>query len=299
MSLSAINLKRGVTAALEDYRNTPEQFVADYVAPVVPVDLRDGYMPKFNRANQKIQDFTVGLNSPAHLVKIGSSSTAYSCVDHSAMAYLSKREFKSDTTGLMTAANKAILVDEAMRLQRENDVSTALLAMSHTTPGTLWSATGANPQQDIADQQETIDTSINRIASYGLGNFAVVTALRLLCGKAYGRSTSDLPSLADTAAWLGLVELRIARTGYDSAKPGKASVGAKLFGSKNFWIFHRPTSMSSSMPAFMATPRYTALSQPRVYNTEQPEGWGIEVNDCFQVKTIDATAGHYFSGVIA
>ncbi len=299
MSLSTINLKRAVSAALDDYRNEADQFIADYVAPVVSVDLRDGYMPKFNSENQKLQDFSVSLTDPSHRVRMGLTNVPYSCVDHSGMDYLTKREYASDTTGLLTASNKAIRVDEAMRIAKEAEVSTALLALSSTTPSTLWSASGADPQGDIADRQAVMDGTINRIPTYGLGNFAVITRLRILCGKAYGRQTTDLPDLATVANWLGLQEIRYARTGYDAAKPGKTSVRGKLYGTKNFWIFHKPKAITSTMPAFMATPRFDALSQPRVYNTNNPEGFGIEVNDCYQVKTIDTNAGHFFSGVIA
>jgi len=56
--------------------------------------------------------------------------------------------------------------------------------------------------------------------------------------------------------------------------------------------------MDSSLPAFMATPRFAPLSQPRVYPMSQPEGFGIEVNDCYDIVSVDTNACIHLAAVI-
>jgi hypothetical protein len=299
ITLSSINIARAVTAALDDYRNKLGQFVADYVAPVVDAPERSGYMPKFQNTHMQIQDYSVTLDGPAHKVDIGTTNTAYNCVDHSAEAHLTNRMIKSDTSGLLKAGNLATLVDEGMRLQRENEVAVALLAVSSTSaPTTKWNVSGGSAPKDIATKQATIHGLINRIHEYGLCTVDVGLELRVLCGLANGRQTSDLPNMETVAAWLGLKELRMAYASYDSTKPGKTTSFSTLFSTKGFWLFHKPEVMDSSLPCFMATPRFAELSQPRVYPLAQPEGFGIEVNDCYDLVSVDGNACHYFTAVI-
>jgi len=298
ITLSAINLKRSVTSALDDYRNKPGAFALDYVAPYVDSPTKSGHMPKFSRAHMKLQDFEVALDGTAHKIDIGTEKTDYTCKDHSAEAMLTKRMIASDTSGLIKGNNIAVRADEAMRLSRENVLATALLALSGTNPGTKWNATGGNAVKDIATQQGTIFGLINRIPMFGLCPVAVALQLRVQLALANGRQKTDLPSMAEVAAWLGLTEIRVAMAQYDSAKPEKTVSMASLYGSTGFWLFHKPEVMDSSLPAFMATPRFQALSKPRVYNTSQPDGFGIEVNDCSVVKSIDTNACYYSTNVI-
>jgi hypothetical protein len=255
-------------------------------------------MPKFDNTNQKIQDFSVSLDGKAHKVDIGTTSTAYACVDHSAEFHLTKRMMASDSTGLLKAGNIATKVDESIRLQRENEVATVLTGLSSSTPGTKWDATGGSPPKDIATYQATGFGTIGRMFEYGLATVDVGLKLRVLCGLAYGRQTTDLPGMDEVAKWLGLKEVRMAMAVYDSAKPGKTTSRSTLFGTKNFWLFHKPEVMDSSLPAFMATARFPELSQPRVYPMEQPEGFGVEVNDCYDVVSIDTNACIYLATVI-
>jgi hypothetical protein len=298
ITLSAINLKRGVTAALYDYRNKTDQFVADYVAPVVSVGERTSAMPKFTNVHMKVQDFRVSLTGMAHNVDVGTTSTTYTCEDHSAETRLTTRMVKSDTAGLITAGNLAVRVDEAMRLQKENDVATVLTAMSAHAVGTKWNTTGGNAPKDIATIQATVFALINRLPMHGLATIDTALEMRVICGQVYGRQTSDLPSLEDVAKWVGLKEIRIAMASYDSTKPGKTTSFSTLFGTKGFWTFYKPETMDSSLPAFMATPRFDELSKPRVYPIVQPEGFGIEVNDCYDLVTVDSNAGYYSTAVI-
>jgi hypothetical protein len=299
ITLSSINLARTVTKALDDYRNKPSDFIADYVAPVVNAPTRTGHMPKFQNLHQKIQDYSVSIDGKAHKVDIGTTKTDYACVDHSAEFHLTKRMMVSDSTGLLKASNISVLVDEGMRLQRENKVATVLTGLSSSTPSTKWNATGGNPPSDIATYQATVFGNINRIPKHGLCTYDTGLKLRALCGQAYGRQSSDLPSMEEVAKWLGLAEIRMGLVSYDSGKPGKATTFATLLGTKAFWLFYKPEMMDSSLPAFMATPRFAPLSQPRVYPMSQPEGFGIEVNDCYDIVSVDTNACIHLAAVIS
>jgi len=298
ITLSAINLKKAVTSALDDYRNKPFHFISDYVAPVVNVPERTGYMPKFTNEHMKLQDFSVSLDGKAHKVDIGTSSTSFTCVDHSAEFHLTKRMMVSDSTGLLKAANISTRVDEGIRLQRENEVATVLTGLSSSTPGIKWDLAGGSPPTDIATYQGTMFSSINRLPRHGLCSYDVGLKLRALCGQAYGRQTSDLPSMEEVAKWMGLDEIRMGLASYDSGKPGKSTTFATLLGTKAFWLFYKPETMDSSLPAFMATTRFAALSQPRVYPLLQPEGFGVEVNDCYDVVSVDTNACIHLANVL-
>jgi hypothetical protein len=305
--VSTVSIAKTVTKAVDDYRNQPLDYVADYVAPIIPVMTQTGYLPRFNRSNQKLINGLVSPHSPSPRIDHGLTTTTFSCEVHRMSDVLPTELETFDDTKLLNAANLGVLVDEALRIEREYELA-ALLQTAGTfsgntsSPSTAWNAPGGNPASDVQTTACTaVDTGINRVPEYGLCTLDVALFLRaFVADLRVGGGSAALATMPEVAAYMGLREIRVARAGYNSAKPGNdTATGAKLFGTQNFWVFYKPDQMNAFSPSFMATPRVNSLSRARVEKTMDPEGLFIESRDCYDLVTVDGLAGYYFSTVLS
>jgi len=301
VSIDTVALNRGVTKAVDDYRNSPADFIADYVAPVVSVQEKSGYLPRFNRLNQKLIDFGVDPFAPTPRVDYGLSTTPYTCEVHRGAANLPFELQEFDDTKMLSAANLAIQVDEAIRIEREYELAALLVTAGTFTntvdvdgTSTAWNATGGNPVADITKAMDTVHKEINRWPRYGLCSADVGRFLRqYVADLRVSSGNVALAPLDEVARYLGLKELRILGTGYDSAKPGLTSVGARMGETENFWLFHKPDNMNQFAPCFFATARYPKLSSTQTYIENDPEGLTVRVRDCYDLVEVDDTAAVY------
>lgn len=304
--VATVNIARSVTKAIEDYRNEPEDFVADYVAPVIPVTTKSGKLPRFGNKNQKLLNFKVSPGSPSPRVDYDLSTTDFACTVHRGATHLPLELKEFDGTGLLNASNLGIQVDEALRIEREYELAAWMGTagnFTHTntsTPSTLWDATGGNPAEDVlVTARARIKTNIRKTAQYGLCTYDVAMFLmQFVADLRVGGGSAALATMDEVAKYMGLKEIRIAGSGYDSAKPGKTSVKADIWGTKDFWLFHKPVKMTQFTPSFQATARYKKLSKSRVWTTDDPEGLMIESRDCYDLADVDDSAGYYFVNVI-
>jgi hypothetical protein len=303
VTLDTVALQRAVAKEIDGYRNKTDDFVADYVAPAVKVDTPNGYLPRYGRAHQKLIISNVGPYAPTNRVDYNVLTTEFNCTTHRLAANLPFEVEAYDDTKLLDAASLGVVVDEALRIQREYELAAFLTDDANFTnegdPGD-WTGAGANPAWDVSEQAVTIHGAINRWPKYGLATGDVAMFLRSLVAVIGAASGSTaLASLEEVARYLGLKELRIAGAGYDSARPGHDSVGARLFGTENFWLFHKPEEMNKFSPTFMATARYEPLSTARVWPIPDPEGVTVESRDCYDLVEVDETGCYYFHDVLS
>lgn len=305
--VATVALQKAITKAVEDYRNDPMDFVTDYVAPPINVNKKTGYLPRFGRNHQKEINFKASPFSPSPRVDYDLATTEFNCEVHRGAAALPIELKEFDDTKLLDGMNLAILVDEAIRIERERALAAWMQTtgnFSHTntsTPGTLWDATGGNPAYDVnVTAKARIKTLINKDAKYGLCHYDVAMFLQqFVADLRVGGGSAKLAPLEEVAAYLGLKELRIAGAGYDSAVPGADSVAASIWGTKDFWVFHKPEQMNQFAPSFQATCRYAPLSRARVWTEDDPEAIMIESRDCYDLVDVDDSAGYFFVNVIA
>jgi hypothetical protein len=301
--VSTVQVAKTVTRAIADYRNAPADFVADYVAPVVNVTTKSGYLPRFGRMNQKLVNMAVSPFSPTPRIDYNLTTSTFDCKVHRGAAVLPMELEEFDDTGMLSAANLGIQVDEALRIEREYAIA-ALLTTAGTfsgntsSPGTAWPAAGGNPAYDVQSIAcSAVATDVNRVPQYGLCSLEVALFLRgFVADLRVGGGSASLAPMSEVAAYLGLKEVRVAGVGYDSAKPGLTSSGARLFGTDNFWVFDKPDGFS---PNFLATARYAALSKARVEKWTDPQGLFIESADCYDLVTVDGTAAYWLSTVLS
>ena len=307
VNVTTVSIKKSVTKAVDDYRNDPMDFVADYVAPAVNVNGKTGYLPRFNRLNQKYINFKVAPDAPSPRIDYGLGVTEFSCDVHRGVVPLPLELEEFDDTGLLNAANLGIQADEALRIEREREIAVLMAntgTFTHTntsTPGTLWDATGGNPASDVLTiAKAQIHTNINRTAMYGLCTIDVAFFLQqFVADLRVGGGSAALATLPEVAAYMGLAEIRIASAGYDSTEPGDTSTAADIWGTKDFWVFHKPASINQFAPCFMATTRYARLAKARVWKENNPESFMIEAKDCYDLVDVDDSAGYFFVNVIS
>jgi len=302
ISISNIQLMKGLTKAVDDYRNEQSQWIADYVAPRIPVNIKSGYLPRFGRASQKSITGKVAANAPTPRIDHDISTTSYDCEVYRMGDVLPYEQEVFDDTGMLTASALAISVSEAMQIERELEVAVKLIdtsnsVTSQSAPSTRWNATGGDPLASVATAIGTIDDAINRMPQYMLVTRDVGLYLRQHVAAINGNGgNSSLASLEAVALYLGVKEVRMMRAGYNSAKPGVSTgVGAKVMAANKAWVFYKPDQMSMFAPSWMASPSMSVLSTVRAWDVNSPQGKEIEVRDCRDLVVVDKTACVYIA----
>jgi hypothetical protein len=301
VAVSTVQLNKAITRAVDDYRNGPSQWIADYVAPRISVPEKTGYLPRFGRFNQKDISGKVSPFAPSPKVDYDISTTEFECEVYRKRADLPYELEVFDNTGLLRASSLSLSVAEAMQIEREREIATMLVdttnsVTAQSAPTTRWDTTGGDPAEDVATAISTIDDAINRIPGYGLCTRDVALFLRRhVASLRAGGGSIAMASLPEVADFLGLSELRVMRAGYDSAKPGDTSVGAKVIAANKFWVFHKPQNMSMFAPSWASTPYIPKLSQSRGWSINDPQGMAVEVRDCRDLVVVDKTACVYIA----
>jgi len=299
VAVSTVQLNKAITKAVDDYRNGPSQWIADYVAPRIAVPEKTGYLPRFGRKNQKDLIAKASPFAPSNKVDYDISTTAFECEVYRLRGDLPYELEVFDNTGLLKASSLALSVAENMQIVREREIATMLVDTSasvtaQTAPTTRWDATGGDPAKDVATAIGTVDDAINRIPQYGLCTRDVGLFLRRhVASLRAGGGSASMASLEEVASFLGLKELRMMRAGYDSTAPGVTSSGAKVMAANKFWVFYKPDNMGMFAPSWASTPMVNALSNSRSWNINDPQGMAVEVRDCRDLVVVDMTACVY------
>jgi len=153
--ISNIQLMKGLTKSVEDYRNEQSQWIADYVAPRIPVKKKTGYLPRFGNANQKNISGKVASNAPTPRVDRDISTTPYDCEVYRLGDVLAYEDEVFDDTDMLDATSMTIGVSEAMQIEREMECAVKLIDTSNSVtaqsaPGTRWNASGGDPLASVA-----------------------------------------------------------------------------------------------------------------------------------------------------
>jgi hypothetical protein len=300
--VSTVQLNKTITKAVDDYRNEPSQWIADYVAPRFPVTEKTGYLPRFGRSNQKSLNGKVSPSSPSPEMDYNIGTTEYKCEVYRLAATLPYELEVFDNTGMLSAANLGLQVAEAMQIERELEVATLLVDTSNSVtaqsaPSTRWNKTGGDPCASVATAMGTIDDAINRLPQYMLVTRDVGFYLRQHVAAINGNGgNASLASLEQVAAYLGVKEVRIMRASYNSAKPGvSTAVGAKVMAANKAWVFYKADNMSMFTPSWMSTPYVPSLSDSRAVKIDDPQGLKVLSRDCRDLVVVDKTACVYIA----
>ena len=306
VNVNNAQLERAATKQVDDYRNTPDMFIADFIAPRVEAANITGKIPRFSSTNQKDINDEVGPHSPTPLVEYDLSSTDFECTDHRRRLHLPDsimiplRDAGKTGAMLREAGSRARIVAEAMQIRRERlwaaklvDTSNSVTAQS--TPSTKWNTTGGDPAATIATAKGTIDDAINRIPEYGLMTRDVAFFLmRHVASLRAGASGVGMAPMSEVALYLGLKELKIINAGYDSAAVGAGRSGSKVITGNKFWVFHKPMDMSAYAPSWACTPTLSGVPTVSIFREDSKvKGEAVEVYDWRDDVIVDKTACIY------
>ena len=300
-AISTVNIIKTVTKAVEDFRNTQDEFIGEFVAPSFNSKSKTGKMPRFTRAHQKNVSGKVSPTAPSPQIEYGIGTTAYECEVYRHALPLPTELAVFDDTDMLNAQNLGIMAAEVNDIERETEIATMLIDTSNSVtaqsaPSTRWDATGGDPAGDVATAIATIKTNINRFPRYGLMTTDVwlYLATHVAAFRA-GGGNSKVASLDEIAGFLNLAEVRVMAASYDSAAPGDTSVGAPIMAANKFWVFHKPAQVGMFVPSWASTPTYRGLTKNRVWTIDDPEGLMIEDRVCRDLVVADKGACVYIA----
>lgn len=240
-----------LTSFSQQYRNDPDGFIQDVVAPMVMVQKKTGkyaYYPKSN------------LKAPVNSLRTGEGRTARANFqvqwknytelnEHALKDGITKDEYDMYQDPLDPEQDTTTYLMDQLQLEREIELNTVItntsIVTQYANPSTQWNATtgAGSPFLDV-------EAGINQMQIYGLRapnlivmGYQVWSQLKnhpdLLDRVKYSQ-LGTLTTELFTGLFEGISRTVVARTAYDTTSEGLAASNTYIIG-KNLWlIFSTP-----------------------------------------------------------
>jgi len=245
----------------------PEEFVADIIAPVVPVKKESDKFYKFYREELKLRNTKRADGAEANELVMSQTTDTYSCEEYALKAKLTDRVRDNADSVIRPAQRRVEKVMYALRLDRENRVKTMVEDTSNwggnTTPSTKWDAASADIEDDIKAAREAFLLNLGVYPNVAVINGEVhATIIQWLRAQPAGITLAEYRSLdkfpirgsvsVNLAGLFGIPKWVVAGAVYDSAdfsKVGESNESLARLWADNcslFFINPRPSLESVS-----------------------------------------------------
>lgn len=294
------------------YRNDPAQFIAEVIAPVIPVKKITGYIWKYNPDNlKKPIDTTRTGFSKTKITGFSRTKLAYGPLqEHDLKIQLSKDELEMTDNPLDAQSDAVLHLNEQMSIEKEVALATTLADTGSLTLNTTLS--GTNQWSDYANSSpfEDIVTGVKAMQKGGLKSpntiiFSADTWATLqnhpdLLDRVKFSSLGVLtPELLQTLlAPQGITKVVIGRAVYDSAAEGLTATNTFIWG-KHCWLAY----ITSSPAINSLNGAYTLVKENgRYVDTwwdQDEKAFNIRNNDYYQQFLVGAQAFYLIKNAIA
>lgn len=215
------------------------------------------------------------------------------------------------------------LVMRQLAIKREVDWATAFFTTSvwtgstsgsDITPGTLWSAAGSTPFQDIDAQRVSVKKKSGgfwpNTLVLGSDVWSILKHHPETLDRIKGGATSDTPAivkLQQLAAELELERVLVADAVYNPNAEGATAANAFVVGAKSALLCYsapRPSMMAPSAGYIFSWTGYLGDAGPagqriKRFRMEQIAADRVEGEMAYDMKVVAAELGCFFSGVVA
>lgn len=278
----------------------PEGMIADIVAPRIPVPDEEFVYTKFTTEDRfTLADTKIGRKSEANQVEFGGTDVTDKTNDHALDDFVPKKDLDRYSSG-GTAIDPTVLAVEGVAglvdLAREarvaalfNTLTTFSSALRTTlSSGSQWNDPDVNPIPIILAAMDAMLVRPNmmtvgrEVATALQTNPYCVAAVYGAAGNATGNTGTGVIPLSALAAVLGLKQINVGETFYNSAKPGQSVNMARLWG-KHATLHRTDPSVRNvqggAMPTFIATAEW----QPRRTRVIPEPKRGIDGGNTYRV----------------
>lgn len=239
----------------QDNRNA----VADFIAPITPVEASIGQYKQYDEKNMfQLYDTARGLGGGATRIKFAQSDPTYNCTPQALEILIDDAERKAAGTSdpLRLEQGKVRTLVMSSLLARENRVSTAVAALTAVAGKGVWSQAANDPVDELDEQIEAIVTACgmmpNRLV-FGIAAWRRFRQHPKVIARMPGAQVIGV-TYAQAAGMLlnPAIEIRVGALSKDSAKWGKTKDAANVIGSVAL-VFIGSDNPTQYDPSFMKT----------------------------------------------
>jgi len=304
-ALSDVHITRAITDAAIRYSN--ELFIADQVAPVVPVkNLTDKYFV-FDRGDWFRDGASIDRRPGAAAPRGGYevSNETYVCKTMAMASNVPDEIVDNADEPLRPFEDASEWCMHQVLIRRERQASANLFISGTWNAGTDWSGTqwsdfeNSDPAADISAGIDAVITGTGFTPNTLTMGMEVISDLKLH-PEGLDRFNYTPPGIMTTdlvAEWLGVEKVIVGKATYNTAEEDATEAFSQIWG-KHALLSYQPPSPSITEPSAAYIFEKTGLETSTWY--EDPEHQSVvevsKANDC---KRTSVYAGYYFPSVVA
>jgi hypothetical protein len=296
------------------YLQEAVDFVAGKVFPVIGVEQQAGLYPVYDRSfwyRNGMAKRAPGTRARSGGWEVDNTNTYY-CDEYAEKVPIADPDRANASSVYDLNADATEFLALQAKLNSEilwaAEFFTTGLWTTDATPGTLWDASGGDPITDVDAAKDTVKALtgydpntlvLGRKTFHGIKNNALVRDR-----TKYTSPDSVTPAML--AALLGVDQVLVAASVYNTANEGQTASYSFVAGSNDALLCYAAPSPSKKMPSagytFAWTGRPGAGPQGqriKTYREEDVESDIIEIQQNFDQKLIAADLGYFFSNAVA
>ena len=301
IKLSDVQLQYIITKTALAYRN--DLYIWDKISPVIDVTGKQGYIPKFGRKHMKNTNFKVGPYSPASQIDNDLTTVSFNCEIRRGSIFIPEEiEMQSDIPiSLVTHGMEDL--QESMQIEQELELASWMTTSGNFTNSadvTDWTGAGEDILGDVRTAKSTILAAIGRLPNVCVMSPDVFMFLQQhVAEQRMAGGSSKMADGTEIANWMGIPEIQIGYSQYDTTGKKKTISMSQIWGTENVWFFYRSPAGSSNAPSFSYTIRQNALTKTTTDILTDPPGTKFILRDSRDLVMVDETASYYIYGALS
>ena len=315
-TLASVHVDRPLTNLSIAFLQQPDKFVAQKVFPPVPVAKQSDLYFTFSRADfNRIVMAKRGLSSPSAGSGYTLSTDSYFADLWSLHHDIDDRIRANSDQPLAPDRNGTQFLTTQAKLRLEKEWNAAYFTTgvwsADVTPGTLWSAAGSTPFDDILAEKETIEEATGFTPNKFVMGSQVWRVLQNhsdFTGRVTGIGGRDAPArvlLQALAELLELDEVMVARAIENTAAEGAAEVGAYINSKVDALLVYANPAPALEMPSGGYTFWWTGLiggaegQRIKSFRMDELMSDRLEIDQAFDQKLVSSELGTFFDNAVS
>jgi len=288
----------------------PAGYIADKVLPELVVKQKSGLIGSYGNNHLRLSDDLIGGRAEARRADpITRASQTYLLESHALEGVVTQDDYANVEQPYDAEADEVAGLTHLVLTNKERAFASTLFSTSVfsgrvTTPGTKYGSSSSDPLADFKTAQNAI------VDSVGMQPNAVVMSQKVFNILKYHPQLADVLGFKynqagsltalDIANALNVEEVLIANAPYNSAKEGQADSMTQIW-ADSMLFYVKPKAAAKYQISLGYSMKLSGIAGREVYKYDlnnPPGSTGIIVQDVYQCKLVNASAGYLLNSVL-
>lgn len=288
----------------------PVGYIADKCLPQIVAKQKSGLIGAYGNNHLRLSDDLIGGRAEARRADpITRSSQTYLIETHALEGVVTADDYANveqpyDAEADETAGLTHLVLTNKERAFASQLFSTTVFSGRVTTPATKYGATASDPLADFKTAQNAI------VDSVGMQPNAVIMSQKVFNVLKYNAQLADVLgfkynqvgalSAMDIANALNVQEVLVANAPYNNAKEGQSDSMTQIWGD-SILFYVKPSSAAKYQISLGYQMKLSGSEGREVYKYDldnPPGSTGIIVQDTYQCKLVNVSAGYLLNSVL-